>query len=76
MIPGDHVPARYAITYDAVFSSTKGPFRDFYTGLVAKGMKPTMARLTLARKIATITLLVWKKGVCFDAQQLKRQVLV
>src|SRR5450631_816098 len=57
-------------------SSTKGPFRDFYTGLVAKGMKPTMARLTLARKIATITLLVWKKGVCFDAQQLKRQVLV
>ena len=39
-------------------------------------MKPTMARLTLARKIATITLLVWKKEVCFDAQQLKRQVSV
>jgi transposase len=57
-------------------SSTKGPFHDFYAGLVAKGMKPTMARLTLARKIATITLLVWKKGVCFDAQQLKRQVSV
>ena len=36
-------------------------------------MKPTMARLTLARKIATITLLLWKKGVCFDAGQLKRQ---
>ena len=34
-------------------------------------MKPTMAHLTLARKIAAITLLVWKKGVCFDAQQLK-----
>ena len=26
-------------------------------------MKPTMARLTLARKIAAITLIVWKKGV-------------
>jgi len=26
-----------------------------------------MARLTLARKIATIALIVWKKGVCFDA---------
>jgi hypothetical protein len=25
-------------------------------------MKPTMARLTLARKIAAITLIVWKKG--------------
>ncbi len=31
-----------------------------------------MARLTLARKIAAITLLVWKKGVSFDAEQLKQ----
>jgi len=36
-------------------------------------MKPPMARLTLARKIAAITLLVWKKGVPFDAEQLKQQ---
>ena len=56
--------------------SAKGPFHDFYSALLAHGMKPTMARLTLARKIATITLLVWKKGVCFDAQQLKRPVSV
>jgi len=27
----------------------------------------------LARKIAAITLLVWKKGVRFDAEQLKQQ---
>ena len=26
-------------------------------------MKPSMARRTLARKMAAITLLVWKKGV-------------
>ena len=32
-----------------------------------------MARLTLARKIATITLIVWKKGVRFDAEQPKPQ---
>ena len=32
-----------------------------------------MARLTLARKIATITLIMWKKGVDFDAKQLNRQ---
>ena len=57
-------------------SSAPGPFYDFYGALLAKGMKPTMARLTLARKIAAITLLVWKKGVCFDAQQLKRQMPV
>jgi hypothetical protein len=50
--------------------SATGPFRDFYTALLARGMNPPMARLTLARKIAAITLIVWKKGVCFDAQQL------
>jgi transposase len=50
-----------------------GPFQEFYAALVAKGIKPPMARLTLARKIAAITLLVWKKGVRFDAQHLKQQ---
>jgi hypothetical protein len=41
--------------------------------LLAKGIRPEMARLTLARKIATIVLIVWKRGVCFDAQHLKPQ---
>jgi transposase len=50
-----------------------GPFQEFYSALVARGMKPPMARLTLARKIAAITLLVWKKGVRFDAEHLKSQ---
>ena len=57
----------------AVASSKPGPFEEFYAALVAKGMRPEMARLTLARKIATIVLIVWKKGVCFDAQHLKPQ---
>jgi transposase len=52
---------------------TAGPFQDFYEACVARGMKPPMARLTLARKIAAITLLVWKKGVRFDAEHLKQQ---
>jgi transposase len=54
-------------------SSGTGPFQDFYQGLLAKGMKPAMARLTLARKLASITLMVWKKGASFDAQHLKQQ---
>jgi hypothetical protein len=33
-----------------------GPFHDLYAGLLAQGMKPEMARLTLARKISAITL--------------------
>jgi hypothetical protein len=50
-----------------------GPFQDFYTAALAKGIKPTMARLTLARKIAAITLTLWKKGENFDAEKLKSQ---
>jgi len=54
-------------------AAVPGPFQEFHAGLVARGMKPTMARLTLARKIAAITLIVWKKGVDFDAEHLKQQ---
>jgi transposase len=58
----------------AISASTRpGPLRDFYAALIAKGMRPTMARLTLARKMATITLTIWKKGVDFDAKQLGQQ---
>lgn len=54
-------------------AANNGPFKNFYEACVARGSKPHMARLTLARKIAAITLLVWKKGVCFDAEYLKPQ---
>jgi transposase len=54
-------------------SSSRRPLRDFYENLLAKGRKPTMARLTLAWKVAAITLIVWKKEVRFDANYLKQQ---
>jgi transposase len=54
-------------------SHCPGPLREFYVALVEKGMRPTMARLTLARKMASITLTIWKKGVDFNAKQLHRQ---
>ena len=54
-------------------SASPGPFRDFYENLLTKGMKPEMARLTLARKIAAISLSVWKKGERFDPEQLTTQ---
>jgi transposase len=54
-------------------SVTTGPFQDFYAALLAKGRKVSMARLTLARKIAAITLIVWKKGARFDAEHIKQQ---
>ena len=58
----------------AIVAATKpGPFAEFYAELVAKGMRPEMARLTLARKIATIVLIVWNRGVSFDAQHLNHE---
>ena len=50
-----------------------GPFQEFYAALLAQGMRPEMARLTLARKTATIVWTVWKRGVSFDAKYLKPQ---
>jgi len=54
-------------------SCGRGPFGEFYTALLAMGMKPEMARLTLARKIAAITLTLWIKEERFDVEQLKTQ---
>src|SRR5271169_5764294 len=50
-----------------------GAFGQFYENLLKKGMRAEMARLTLARKIAAITLHVWKKGEAFDAEYVKPQ---
>ena len=50
-----------------------GPFQDFYQRSLAKGIEPTMVRLTLARKIGAITLTLWKKGENFDVEKLKSQ---
>jgi hypothetical protein len=42
-----------------------GLFRPHLDSLVASGMRPEMARLTVARKIAATTLAIWKKGEKF-----------
>jgi transposase len=51
------------------------PLREFYQNLLAGGMEPPMARLTLARKIAAIALKIWKKGERFDPAKLKQQAV-
>ena len=71
----NHNHAMKEIFKSAALTATlrPGPFQDFYAGLLAKGMKPELARVTLARKIAAITLTLWKKGDSFDAEYLKVQ---
>jgi transposase len=50
-----------------------GPLGEFYGRRIAQGMKPELARLTLARKIAAVVLNLWKKGERFNAEYLKPQ---
>jgi transposase len=54
-------------------SMTAGPLQDYYRGLLQKGIRPAMARLTLARKLAAIVLVLWKKGASFDPTKLTTQ---
>ena len=46
------------------------PYGPYLEGLKQTGMRAEMARLTLARKIAAVALIVWKKGEAFDPQKL------
>jgi hypothetical protein len=50
-----------------------GPLRGFYEGLLARGMRAELARVTLTRKLAAVTLRLWKKGERFDPTQLTTQ---
>lgn len=50
-----------------------GPFRAAYEARVNQGMEPAMARLTIARQLAAITLSLWKRGEHFDAERMKQQ---
>ena len=50
-----------------------GPLQEFYQQRLAVGIKPEMAQLTLARKMAAIALTIWKKGENFDQAKLKTQ---
>jgi transposase len=47
-----------------------GPLQDFYHGVIARGTREELARLTLARKLAALTLRLWKKGERYDPTQL------
>jgi len=50
-------------------SLRSGVFRRCYEAFIARGMRPALARVALARKIATIILAVWRSGVPFDGSR-------
>jgi transposase len=46
--------------------------KEYYEGLCATGMRPEMAQLTVARKLAAIVLSLWKKGELYDPTRLNQ----
>jgi transposase len=50
-----------------------GPLQEFYRARVARGMREELAGVTLTRKLAALTLRLWKKGERYDPTQLTEQ---
>ena len=50
-----------------------GPLQAWYHDRLASGMRTDLARVTLARKLAALTLRLWKKGEDYDPTQLTIQ---
>ncbi|MEN8183691.1 MAG: transposase [Myxococcota bacterium] len=49
-----------------------GPLQDFYHAMLERGMREELARVTLARKLAALTLRLLKTGEAFDPTELSR----
>lgn len=50
------------------------PFKAAYEARVTQGMDPSLARLTIARKLCATTLSIWKRGERFSPERMKQQV--
>lgn len=54
----------------AVEAIRKDPMKTLYRRKIAKGIRPEMAILSIARKLAAITLVLWKRGEKFNTAKL------
>ena len=61
---------KFVFVSAATAGGRSDPWREYLENLREKGMRPEMARLTLARKIAAVALTIWKKGETFDPKKL------
>jgi transposase len=55
----------------AAKTAASGAWKTCFDAMVSNGTKESLALLTLARKIASITLVLWKKGERYDQKKLK-----
>jgi transposase len=61
---------KYIFTAAAAAGGVNHPYERYLNGLVSRGIRPEMARLTLARKIANLVLTLWKKGETFESKKM------
>jgi transposase len=54
----------------AAHSCRCGVYKEYYEGLLKRGMRPEMARLAVARKLTATVLAVWKSGESFDEERI------
>lgn len=57
----------------AAATGRPGPLQELFHGMLARGMREELARVTLARKLAAVTLRVWKSGEPYDPKKLTLQ---
>lgn len=72
----NHNPILKSVFKGAANAATArpGPLRDFYDASLKRGVREELAKVTLARKIVSITLRLWKKGELWDPKKLTMQV--
>jgi hypothetical protein len=58
----------------ALSAKQREPFKSWYQQRIDKGMRPEMARLSLARKLAAITLVIWQRKEKFDANKVSATI--
>jgi hypothetical protein len=73
----NHNPVLKAVFKGAANAATarSGPLRDFYEASLARGVREELAKVTLARKIVSVALRLWKKGELWDPKKLTMQAI-
>jgi len=71
----NHNPILKSVFKGAANAATArpGPLRDFYQASLARGVRDELAKVTLARKIVSVVLRLWKKGELWDPKKLTMQ---
>jgi transposase len=63
---------KYVFKTAATAASGCAEYEAYYARLLKGGLRPEIARVTLARKLAATVLSIWKRGATFDVEKISR----